>query len=131
MEISKKKTIFVKTVVFPMRLELTTFCLADLHANHCSIEELMQLERYYILKSEKIYITSKKIAWEPGGSLGAQGQPKVLTMTFLQFLGSNVRLGIAKVAQKSLFQFERGVLIPHDQCVNLHVVLPFIVEVET
>ena len=67
---------------------------------------------------EKIYITNKKIAWEPGGSLGAQGQPEVLTMTFLQSLGSNKRLGIAKVAQKSLFQFERGVLILHDQCVN-------------
>ena len=116
MEISKKKTIFVKTVVFLMRLGLTTFCFADLRANHCSIEELMQLERYYILKLEKIYITSKKIAWEPVGSLGAQGQPEVLTMTFLQSLGSNVRLGSAKVAQKSLFQFERGVLIPHDQC---------------
>ena len=89
-----------------------TFCVADLRDNHCSIEELMQLERYYIVKLEKIYITSKKIAREPVGSLGAQGQPEVLTMTFLQSLGSNIRLGIAKVVQKSLFHFERGVLIP-------------------
>ena len=62
----------------------------------------------------------KKIAWKPRGSLGPQGQPEVLTMTFLQSLGSNVRLGIAKVAQKSLFQFERGVLIPQDQCEILY-----------
>ena len=78
----------------------------------------MQLEGYYIVKLEKIYITSKKIAWEPVGSIGPQGQPEVLTMTFLQSLGSNIGLRIAKVAQKSLFQFERGVLILHDQCVR-------------
>ena len=57
---------------------------------------------------EKIYITNKKIAWEPGGSLGAQGQPEVLTMTFLQSLGSNIRLEIVEVALKCLFLLRSG-----------------------
>ena len=60
-----------------MRLELTTFCFADLHANHCSIEELMQLERYYILKLEKnLYHKQKNsmgtrgLSWSPGATRG-------------------------------------------------------------
>ena len=58
----------------------------------------------------------KKIAWKPGGSLGPHGQPGVLTLTYLQSLGSNLRLEIVKVAQKSLIHFGMGVLITYDQC---------------
>ena len=56
------------------------------------------------------------MACNPGGSLGPQGQPEVITLTYLQSIGSDIRLGIAKVAQKSLFQFGMGVLILCDQC---------------
>ena len=61
---------------------------------------------------------AKKIAWKPKGSLGPQGQQEVLKLTSLQSLGSNKRLGIAEVAQKSRFHFLRGVLILQDQCDN-------------
>ena len=56
------------------------------------------------------------MACNPRGSLGPQGQPEVITLTYLQSIGSDIRLGIAKVAQKSLFHFVMGVLITHDQC---------------
>ena len=39
-------------------------------------------------------------------------------LTCLQSLGSNVRLEIAKVAQKFLIHFGMGVLITCDQCVS-------------
>ena len=58
---------------------------------------------------------SKKIARKPGGSLGPHGQPGVLTLTYSQSLGSNLRLEIVKVAQKSLIHFGMGVLITYDQ----------------
>ena len=61
----------------------------------------------------------KKIAWKPGGSLGPHGQPGVLTLTYLQSLGSNKRLEIAKGAQKSVIHFGMGVLIICDQCDNV------------
>ena len=60
---------------------------------------------------------------ENRGLSRTQGATMVLTLTFLQSLGSNIRLGIAKVAQKSLFHFVMGVLITHDQCgILIHVV---------
>ena len=65
---------------------------------------------------KKIISGVKKIAWKSRGSLGPHGQPGVLTLTYLQSLGSNIRLEIAKVAQKSLIHFVMGVLITYDQC---------------
>ena len=50
------------------------------------------------------------------GSLGPHGQSEVLKLTPLQSVGSNTRLEIAKVAQKSFFHFVMGVCITPDQC---------------
>ena len=55
---------------------------------------------------------------ETRGSLGPHGQSEVLKLTPLQSVGSNTRLEIAKVAQKSFFHFVMGVLITPDQCVS-------------
>ena len=75
------------------------------------------LEKVLDLDLLKNFISGvKKIAWKPGGSLGPHGQPGVLTLTYLQSLGSNIGLEIAKVTQKSLIHFGMGVLISCNQC---------------
>ena len=72
---------------------------------------------------KKFIFGVKKIAWKPEGSLGPHGQPGVLTLTYLQSLGSNKRLEIAKGAQKSVIHFGMGVLIICDQCVSQLAIL--------
>ena len=64
---------------------------------------------------KNFYIRGKKDIIESRGlsrTLGVQG---VLKWSYLQSLGSNIRLGVAKVA-KSLYQLGMGVLPLRDQC---------------
>ena len=68
--LSKKMAIFAKMLVFSARLELMIACTVVLCANRYSIGPLTKFCRLQYVRLKTFYITSKKIAWKPRGSLG-------------------------------------------------------------
>ena len=53
-ELSKKKTIFTKMLVFSASLELTIACTADLYDNHYTIKPLVTLYKLTLKLIRKI-----------------------------------------------------------------------------